>query len=504
MYFEKQFGIDRKFWQKPSLYFFLSTMLLVGCGGSSGDDEESTGNLRLYNVSQNSPIIYLTIDQDLTDEDDDAYESTYTGVGFAEIGSIISVNTGDYFYEIAYQDDESKDRDSLALLLEGSMSIDQDIIKFMVLNDDIHSPKVNIYQIPLIDDDTDSEDDLFNLRILNMHPSADVANIYFSKSDETINEAQLIGQFVHEELSDNQKLAQDSYILYIDDAVTDDVVYQSEEITFSYPIQYIMAMRENTATGSSPYLLDKISNSTVVEYIDVESQSHIRAYNAIQIHDLIPDYQGDISFNLAGVHYSASSESFAFGQFSQTLVQENDDYSIDVLIPESNIQLLSKHLITLPDNSDKTIFFYIDETYVDDDNDGDIDENNDGIVDEIAIDIKSLVVDNNHSASIYDHSLTLINLVDSDDFGFVQFYFVSNNEMIDSTPYKPLVSYAQPSYTSLLNNTYKVYVVAVDNSSEIILESFELVLNEESKPLFLIIQDDVTSPTGYRVDIAEQ
>ena len=271
MYFEKQFGIDRKFWQKPSLYFFLSTMLLVGCGGSSGDDEESTGNLRLYNVSQNSPIIYLTIDQDLTDEDDDAYESTYTGVGFTEIGSIISVNTGDYFYEIAYQDDESKDRDSLALILEGSMSIDQDITKFMVLNDDIHSPKVNIYEIPLIDDDTDSEDDLFNLRILNMHPSADVANIYFSKSDETINEAQLIGQFVHEELSDNQKLAQDSYIFYIVDAVTDDVVYQSEEITFSYPIQYIMAMRENTATGSSPYLLDKISNSTVVEYIDVES-----------------------------------------------------------------------------------------------------------------------------------------------------------------------------------------------------------------------------------------
>ncbi|WP_448247910.1 hypothetical protein [Thalassotalea agariperforans] len=503
MYLTNHLSVFSKFWRKPTAMALLSVVFLASCDSSS-DEDDTTGALRFYNLSSNSPAIFLTIDEDLSEDDDDTFENTYSGVNFTQLSASTSINTGNYFYEIAFQDEDSKYREDLNIILEGDVSIEKEATKLMVLTGDINAPAIVTYSIPVIDDDNDDEDDLFNLRVLNMHPSTDVASIYLSKDDETFNEAQLIGEFTNQELSDNQKFEQDSYIFYLADPVTQEVVYQSDEISFLYASQYIMVIRENTATGDSPYTLDKISNSAIVEYIDVDSASKIRAYNAIESHDLIPEYQGNIELTLNSVDSSVTTNSFAFGEFSETLVQENGDYSINIVMPESEQALITNHLLTLPDNSDKTVFFYLTETNVDDDGDGDFDENNDGIIDEVEVSVNSLVIENSNDASIYDHKVTLINLINTDDFDFVRFYFVRSNEMISTTPYKHLVSYAQPSTVTLLNNTYKVYVVAEDNSSEIILHSFELILDEASNAQYLILQDDDSTASGYRISLADQ
>jgi hypothetical protein len=281
-------------------------------------------------------------------------------------------------------------------------------------------------------------------------------------------------------------------------------LFQSNEVSFSYSSQYVMAIRENTGVGTSPYMLDKISNSSIESFIDTDSEAKFNAYNAISQHELLPEYEGTFSLYVNGVDDSPEIEDLSMGSLSEPIVLDKGDYSLDMTIADESDLLLKNHLLSLEENTHKTAFFYLDEVEVDDDNDGDVDENGDGIVDEIRLDVHSLVVSNSSRSSIYDHEIKMINLVDSSEFGSFTIYFVRNDETINTAYYKKVVSFADSELLYLNNNTYQVYVVAKDNSSDIILNAFELTLNEESKEQFMIVEVDDTQPTGYKVSLFDQ
>jgi hypothetical protein len=133
-----------------------------------------------------------------------------------------------------------------------------------------------------------------------------------------------------------------------------------------------------------------------------------------------------------------------------------------------------------------------------------VDENNDGIVDEIEVTIKSLVVANSTRESIYDHQITMIDLVDNDDFNFVKFYFVCSDETIETALYNCSAVYTQPESIYLQNNTYQVFAIAEVDSSEVILSSFQMTLDEDSDELSLIVEADIDAPIGYRIEIIKQ
>jgi len=239
-------------------------------------------------------------------------------------------------------------------------------------------------------------------------------------------------------------------------------------------------------------------------FIDFNSEAQFNAYNAISEHELMPNYQGKFSLHINGVDDSPEIEALALGELSQPVSLAKGDYSIDILVSEQETSLLKNHLLSLDENMHKTAFFYLNEVEVDDDNDGDVDENGDGIVDEIELELHSLVVSNSSRNSIYDHEIKIINLVDSNDFSVVTLYFVRSDETIETTTYKQAVSFASSGSLYLKNNTYQVYVVAIDNSSSIILNTFELILDETSNEQFLVVEADDTQPTGYKVNLFDQ
>ncbi|WP_286264008.1 hypothetical protein [Thalassotalea atypica] len=479
------------------------TLLLAGCGSSS-DGDSGNGYLQFYNGSKNAPAVFLTIDENLNEDDEDEIEITYSAVEYGVATSAKEVADQHYYYELAWQNEDSNDREDLALISEGQLSVKKDVIQFIVLSEDIASPQVQIYEIDVIDDDIDEDEDLFNLRLLNLASDDAGVDVYMSKSNETFNEATLIGQFTNGQLSDNQKLDQDEYVVYITQAGSNEVLFQSGEIDYDYPSQYVLVVRESAAASTSPYAVDWVSTSSTVEYLDANSAANVRVYNAINRHDLLPHYQSEFDVHLNGVDDQAEITSLAMGALSETLVQPNGDYSVDLVASGTEERILKNHLLTLPEDANKTVFFYLKEDDVDHDNDGDVDEDGDGIVDEIEISVNSLVVDNSQRESIYDHNIAMINLVDSDDFSLVKFYFVRSDETIDSALYYKSVGYAQSLSLNLLNNTYQVFAIAQQNSSDIILSSFELTLNEESKELFLVIEGDELSATGYKITLAEQ
>lgn len=496
---------------KLAYTFLLITILsssLFGCGG--GDDDAGTGTIQLYNLSANAPGIYLTVDQY---DDDDYDESTHSPVLFTNVSSYLTYDNDTYDIELAWQDEYNNVTD-LEIVHESQLEVTTDTVEFIVIADDIQVPSVLFYEIPVRDDDElddDSDNEVFNIRVLNMHTVSGGVDMYYSESDETFNEATLFNQTSYSELSENQKIDQDGYIFYLTYAGSDEVLFTSEDINFPYASAYIFSIRENTGVGSSPFLLDIISTSSVTEYTDINAEASFRIFNGIVENDDLYDlskYEGSFDFYINDVDDSPEVSALSFGQFSDSMAIASGDYSMNLVTSVSQNSMLNNHLLALSENTDKTVFFYLLEEAVDEDNDGDIDEDGNGTIDELKITLNSLVVDDNLSSSIYSHQMNVINLIDQDDiiddFSSIKIYFVRSDEIIATAEQYITASFANPSAVELLNNTYTVYVIGKLDNSDIILSSSELILNENSKDQFIILDKDVNSASGYRMSFNNQ
>lgn len=485
----------------------VTAMIVAGLTAcSSEDDENKVGYLKLYNASANSPGIFLTVDQDLNtqSEDDDDVEITYSGVTYGKSSGKHVLDAGDYFVELAWQDQDSAARDDLEMVYQGQVNIARDSTEFIVISDDILTPQVLSYSIPLIEEDSDDDNDLFNIRFLNMNSWPDGIEIYLSKSDQSFNQAQLIGQLNYTELSDNQKFEQDNYKFYLTSTGSDEILYQSAEISYSSSSQYIMAIRANSGVDSSPFILDKISNSTTVEYKHDGSQAQFRVFNAIKPHHLLPDYQGAFDVYLNGIDDAAEISSLSFGAFSEPVITDSGDYSVELTMAGNRSAIVENHLLTLSKNSDRTVFFYLAQQNVDEDNDGNVDEDSDGYVDEIEINVNSLLVETSQRESIFDHEIKIINLVDSKDFDHVGFYFVRSDELIATAAFKRNVAYATAESIVLRNNSYTLYAIAQQDNSDSILATFELVLDPNSPESFVIFEKNDGTSSDYNMVITSQ
>lgn len=485
----------------------LAATLVTLMGCNSSDDSSGEGFIKLYNLSKDAPNIYLTVDEDISvdaDSDNDHYENTYSGIAYTKANNNFTLETNNYDYQLAWQDGDTSSSENLTLIHEGQLTVTDENIQMIVLSNSILSPDVFIYDIPVIEDDSDDDDDLFNMRVLNMHPEQQQVDFYFSKEDESFTQAQLFAQVNYQELTDNQKVAQEDYIFYITAAGSEEVLFQSHSIGFAYSAQYVIALRENLGAGSSPFVIDRISNSSITEYVDDNAETTIRAYNAVAPHAELASYQGDLSLYVNGVDDSPEIQQLSFGEISDELHLASGDYSLDLVSQQDSSPLLSNHLISLNENTNKTVFFYAEEEYVDSDGDGNVDENGDGIIDEIDVNLYSLVVSNSLSTSIYEHEIEIVNLVQSDEFDHVQVYFVRHDETIDTATYDRTINYKDTSDITLQNNDYQVFVIAQENGSRIILNSFELILDEQSTEQFLVLEVSEASATGYKASLIDQ
>jgi len=473
------------FIQHPYLFAGFMVVGLSACGSSS--DDSGVGYVQFYNASSNAPAIYLTMDKD---NDDDFNSKTHSAVSYGKAGGSYEYDTDNYDIDFSWDDGDSE----LEEIYESSLKIASDDTQLVVIAGNIATPEVLYFDIEDIDDDNDDDEDLFNLRIINMHSFSGGVDVYLSESNETFNEAVLLSNVTYGEISTNVKYDQDDYVIYLTAAGSMDVLYQSEEIAYIYPSQYLMIIRENNGPSDSPFTLDQITKSSgATEYPDADASAEFRLYNGLFEHELLPEYQSVADVHVNGISDDPEVPNFYSGEFSESMQRDFGDYSLDLTIPESNEVIIQNHLLTLNAGDDKTVFFYVREEDVSDDDDDE---------EEIEITLNSLVVDNSNRESLYDHQVTIINLID--EFSKVDVYFVESNETIDSTDNDKHVPYITPQSITLLNNTYNVYVIGEENSSDMILVRSELVLDEDTHDMFLIVEEDVNSITGYKMMFTDQ
>jgi hypothetical protein len=484
--------------QSLMLCISLSMFVLTGC---SSDDEEGTGYVKFYNASPNAPGIFLTVDENLDDDDDDEIEVTYSSIDYTEVSGNNALDTDTYFIELAWQDEESSDRSDLEIIYENSVSIKSDEISFIALTGDVRDPEVLRFAIDVIDDD----DDLFNIRLLNIHEEIQSVDLYVSKDNETFNEAEFLATVNYQTLSDNIKLDQDQYIFYITLPGSSDVIYTSVDQSYTVVSQYIIVLRGNTGVGTSDFSIDSIGTNGITELQDVDSEAEFGFYNAIASNDYLPGYQGLIDIDVKiGDDSEVMIDNLSKGAFSVSTITSNGDYAFDVTNADTDELYISDALLSLQENADNTIFLYGRKDAVDEDEDGDVDENGDGIVDDYEIVIKSLTLTKSSSASIYSHGIQVVNLADSEDFSRVTFYFVLNDEIIATADNLLSVLQENSGSLTLLNNTYDIYAIATIDGTETVLDSLELVLDENSQEQYLIFEQDIYASSGYQMLLVNQ
>jgi hypothetical protein len=471
---------------------FVFILAVAGC--SDDDETGSVGYAKLYNISENSPAIYLQMDI----EDDDDFETViHSGVSYTKASSRLAYDVDTYDIELSW-----KDEGDYEMVYENQLSVSGDSTQLIVFSGDVSSPIITYYDIPVIDDDDDYDDDVFNIRFLNTHEFSGGIDIYYSDSDETFNEAVLVGYFDNMSISSNQKIEAGEYVFYITESGRSEVLYRSNEVKYLAASQYIMAVRKNQGVGFSPFTIDKISESSIAEYQDADAEAEFRVYNAIAEHELLPEYSGSFDLKINNIDVDVEIPNTSFSNFSNSYRTVFGDYSISLTDSSSQESIIANHLLTLDVNSDKSVFFYLSEENVDDDGDGDVDEDGDGVVDEVEVTINSLVVENSHSENIFQHEVSIINLVD--DYDHLKAYFVKSDETIDTSDYSTTAYFGKVKEINLTNNSYNIFIVANENSSELILANDTLTLAEDSKDLFLIIEKSEDSPTGYKMQISNQ
>lgn len=495
-------NLTKCFYCKVFISVGFSVFFLSGCGS----DTEDSGFIDFYNASANSPAVHLTLDEDLDDDDDDEVEITYGAVRYGKTLKNQSVPSQKYYYELAWQDDEdSKLRKDLDLISEGQLSVRDDEITLVVMSGDLPQQDATVFNIPIIDDDDDHDDDLFNLRFLNVVDYDSPLDIYISEHDETFSEAKFVTSIHYLDLSDNFKFEEDRYIFYITEPGKSEVIFESEEISYPYTNQYILSVRRNPGAGSSPFVIDNIGNTRLDEYQAVDDEAKIRFYNGIQRSQLLDDYNGSISLTSDISELDAPlASNLPVGEFSDQFVVRKGDYHVSLMDGETNEVLLANQLVTIPKNTDRTVFYYLIEEWVDDDEDGDFDEDGDGVVDETEAKIKTIIVQNSTARRVQEHEIKMLNLAYSEDFSRVTFYFVKNDEIVETAGTKRQTNIGTSTTATLLNNTYEVYVIAWIDNNEIILDSLLLTLNEESSELYLLLEVDEHAPTGYKMSLHNQ
>lgn len=489
----------------PNWLLLMFPLALAGCGSSSDSNDEAY--IQLYNVSQNSPEIYLTVDKY---DDDDFNDRTYSPVAFTEASTRIEVDDDTYDIELAWQDEYNNNND-LEIIHEQELRVDLNYVQFLVVAEDIQDPQIYTYNLRTRNDDEfddDDDDDLFNVRVLNMHPMSGGVDIYYSQANATINEAQLLASTTYTEMAENQKLDQNEYIFYLTAAGSRDVLLKTESIDFDFPSEYILAIRENTGAGNSPFILDRISTTSATEYADLDAEARYRVYNGIVTNELIPDYTGSIDFHVGEIDDTPEVENLAFSETSESMVEPSKDYSMNVVDAENGSMIISNHLLPLAENSDQTVFLYLHEKAVDEDGDGIIDEDNDGKIDELEVTLHSLVIENKQSESIFSHEVKVVNLIDEDeiedDFDFIRVYFVRNDETIETADQSVRADFAEPENVDLVNNTYDVYVIGRLDSSDLILSSDVITLDEDSRDFYMVLEKDASTVTGYKHSFFDQ
>ncbi|WP_337879649.1 DUF4397 domain-containing protein [Rheinheimera sp.] len=435
-----------------------ASLLLTACGGSGsseGNDTYPSSYLQFYNASYNSATTTVT----LTDSDD--VESSLGSAYFGDASSVATLDAATYDVALSYYDDNGDE----ITVLEDSVTTQKSQKTILMMAGDYSSPQL----LNLSFERDDELDEQFNIYFVNLLGTSKNVDLYLSKSTEDFDDATLVGtaaQYAHTEVTTYDL---GSYILYVTDAGTRNLLLQSPVYAFSYETDYVLALRDNAGPLKEKIALDLIGNTTTVYPLeDVNANAQFRVYNSLN------------DFSNANVYLgSTSSTPVMTGLTPDTLTSylqlPHGDYRASLKAADGS--LIPNGLMTLNQGQSKTLVYYRDASG----------------------NATSLTVTDSQTPQIYDFIFNVVNVIP--DFDNVSLYFVAPDKTMETTShYITSLNDATAVSMTLPANTYSVLLVRRDsNNNKTLLDQTDPVTLEAGASYLLVAEKDPDTETGYKV-----
>lgn len=443
------------------IFPITSLVLLSACGGSSsseGNDTYPSSYLQFYNGSANSATTTLT----LTDSDE--VESSIGSAIFGDSTSLLTVATETYEVALTYTDNSG----DVQTVLEDqvSMKTSQKTVLFMV--DSYEAPK--LLNLSFVRDD--ELDDQFKIYFANLLADNKSMDLYISSSTEDFSDADFVATTAQHGFSEAVTFDTGSYILYLTDAGSQEIVLQSPVYSFSYETEYILALRDNAGPLKRKIALDVIGNTTTVYPLeDVNSNAQFRVYNSLN--DLNP----------AQIFVGSTSGTPIFADLAADTLTSyveipHGDYRVTLTANEGASQI-PNGLLTLNQGQSKSLVFYRDQN------------------DQPTV----LAVTDSDTPQVYDFVFNVVNVVP--DFDNVSIYFVPPGKTMETTAYYiSSINDATSASITLPLDSYTVLLVRKDlnNNKTLLAQTAEIEFIQGSTYL-LVAEKDPDTETGYKISL---
>lgn len=430
-------------------FLIIATSLLAGCGSSGSDDTSATytsSYIQLYNGSANSTSTRLT----LTDSDDSSYlagSATYT-----DATTLVTYTPGTYDITLSRLNSAGDD----VSVLESSIELKQSYKHLLLLTGDYASP--DMLNLSFLRDD--SLTDSFKLYVASLLTADTAYDVYISDSDAGFADASLVATVNYQQISEPLEFTLGSYIVYITEAGSTDVLFTSSSYSFSYLTEYVLVPRIASGPLQGNIAVDVINNTTTVTQLtDIAATAQFRLYNSVDSTEPSDIYLND----------SIAFTSLASDTFSGYLQLDAADYRLTATDLQGNA-LLRNSLLTLNQGESKAVVLYKNSNAA----------------------FTSIVVEESSLPQIYDFDLNVVNVIT--DYPSLSLYFVQPNETIDTTGYY-ITSLSQGAQTdiNLPDGEYRILLVYTDsNKNKVLLAESESEQFVAGRNYLLVAEPDAT------------
>lgn len=457
-----------------NIYKVLAIIMLIMAASacsSSEDSDTGTSYFRFYNASLNAGVHEIFLSP--TDEiEEDPF--SIGRIDFADASSIVAVEVDTY--DLTIMRDDSNNVDEQLTVLSSQVNLDESNISVNIMVGDAEQPELIEFKYDITSiDDLDIDDEQFEIYFANLLTDSAQLDIYMSTEEETFADAQLISSLQYKEFSTMQIMGQDTYIIYITNAGSTDVIFESKPIALTFMQTFILTIRDDA--GVRGMAIDRLTDSTVVySYVDELTEAEIRFYKSNNTTDNIDVYLGT-TFDEPFIRNLSS------GLLTDNIVIENDTYTLTTTVTDQVENINLRNLVlSLEEDDSKIVLLYPDS-------------NNEH---------QGLIFDQQTRILAYENQIRVINIGEIDQD--IDIYFIKNDETI-STAEDSLrsIDYSETNDITILTQEFRIFVTAEDDNDNLrsLFESQSMTLEVNKNYLMILERDDETF-SGYNLVIIEE
>lgn len=435
-----------------------SLIMLTGCGGSSSEETSATytsSYIQLYNGSANSTSTRLL----LTDSDDStvlAGSAVYT-----DATSLVSYTPASYDISLSRLNSDGDD----ISMLDSSITLRQSYKHLLLLAGDYSSPELLTLQFLRDDSLTDS----FKLYVVSLLPDDSSYDVYLSTSDTGFDDATLAATLNYSQISSVLEFDRGNYIIYLTEAGSRDILFQSSKYNFEYLTEYVLVPRIASGPLEGNIAVDVINNTTTVGNLtDRTAQAQFRLYNSVDSAGRSDIYLDE---GLAVMSLTADS-------LSDYVELAAKDYRLSAT-DEQGQSFLNNALLTLNQGESKAVVLYQNA----------------------AAATAVMVIEESNTPQIYDFDINVVNTIF--DYSALSVYFVPANETVDTTEYSiTSVNSGAQKEINLPDGEYTIFLLYTDdNKNKTLLAESELQAFVAGSNYLLVAEPDSNSSSGYKLSL---